>query len=36
MWTDLATLGVSAPEKILRTVVVYLILALLLLSLIHI
>jgi uncharacterized membrane protein YcaP (DUF421 family) len=30
MWTDLATLGVSAPEKILRTVVVYLILALLL------
>ena len=30
MWNDLMSLGVSAPEKILRTVVVYLVLAVLL------
>jgi uncharacterized membrane protein YcaP (DUF421 family) len=30
MWTDLTTLGISAPEKIVRTVAVYLALALLL------
>jgi uncharacterized membrane protein YcaP (DUF421 family) len=30
MWTDLLTLGVSAPEKLIRTVIVYLALALLL------
>ncbi|MGZ4427768.1 MAG: DUF421 domain-containing protein [Nocardioidaceae bacterium] len=30
MWNDLTQLGVSAPEKILRTIVVYLVLALLL------
>ncbi|MEP7089425.1 MAG: YetF domain-containing protein [Nocardioidaceae bacterium] len=30
MWSDLVTLGVSAPEKIVRTVAVYLALALLL------
>lgn len=30
MWTDLTNLGVSAPDKILRTVAVYLVLAVLL------
>jgi uncharacterized membrane protein YcaP (DUF421 family) len=30
MWTDLTDLGVSAPDKILRTVMVYLVLAVLL------
>ncbi|MEP6814563.1 MAG: hypothetical protein ABI873_03305 [Marmoricola sp.] len=30
MWTDLTDLGVSAPDKILRTVLVYLVLAVLL------
>jgi len=30
MWNDVATLGISAPEKILRTIAVYLALALLL------
>ena len=30
MWNDLLSLGVSAPEKILRTVVIYLVLAVLL------
>ena len=30
MWNDLTNLGVSAPEKIVRTIVIYLVLAVLL------